>query len=372
MSSTNATVSHNAECVGALSAALAREGLDALLVTRNANQRFLEGYTGTECYLLASAVGSWLVADSRYTEQAAGECRRAKVVQHRDPCPPYDEVIAKLASEAGFRRIGFEKTQVSFAQYDAIKAKLDALGGVSFIPTDGIVERMRMRKSAAEIELVRRACAAADAALEGMLGSLREGMSELELARELEARMVDAGADGPGFETIAAFGARASQPHAVPSAKVALKRGDFILLDFGALVEGYRSDITRTVLFGRASEEQRKAYAAVLEAQQRGVAAMVAGASGKEPDAIARKAVAAAGYPEFGYGVGHGVGLEIHELPFMSRRCEESLADGMIITCEPGVYLPGWGGVRIEDTVLIAGTEPERLTRFPKDKLIEV
>ncbi|HOX32375.1 MAG TPA: Xaa-Pro peptidase family protein [Spirochaetales bacterium] len=357
---------------GRFRASLAEAGLDALLVTRDANQRWLEGWTGTECYLLASAAGSWLVADSRYTEQAAEECRSAKVVQHRDPCPPYDEVIARLAAEAGFRRIGFEKTQLSFAQYDAIRTQLGKAGGAALVPTDGIVEKLRMEKSPSEIDCLRRACTAADRALELTLKDLREGMSELELARELESRMADAGADGPGFETIAAFGKRPSMPHAVPSAQVKLAKGDFILLDFGALAGGYRSDITRTVVFGKASAEQKNVYAAVLASQLASVEAMAVGASGKVPDAVARERIAAAGYPVFGYGVGHGVGLEIHELPFMSKRCEEVLAAGMVITNEPGIYVPGWGGVRIEDSVLVRPEGPECLTRFPKDRLLEL
>jgi Xaa-Pro aminopeptidase len=352
--------------------AIAEAGLDALLITRDANQRFLEGYTGSECYLLASRAGSWLVADSRYTEQASGECATAKVVQHRDPCPPYDEVIASLVSEAGFTTVGFEKTQLSFAQYEAIEAQLDKVGGIRLVPTEGIVEKLRMVKSAAELARLRRACELTDRALEAMLGKVREGMSELEFARELEACIVDAGGDAPGFQTIAAFGARPSLPHAVPRSDSRLKRGDFILLDFGVLVEGYRSDITRTLVFGRADAEQKKVYQTVLESQRLGVEAMVAGASGKVPDAAARERIRASGYPEFGYGVGHGVGLEIHELPFMSRRCAETLASGMVITCEPGIYIPGWGGVRIEDSVLIREEGPECLTRFPKDRLLEI
>ena len=356
----------------AFAEALGESRLDALLVTRDANQRFLEGYTGTECYLLASASASWLVADSRYTEQGAEECRSAKVVQHRDPCPPYEEVLASLIAAAGLQRVGFEKTRLSYAQFEAIRAGVEALGCVELVPTEGIVERLRMVKSPGEIALIRAACAAADRALEGALGSLREGMTELELAREIESRMVGAGADGPSFETIAAFGKRPSQPHAVPSSKVRLAPGDFILMDFGALVEGFRSDITRTVVFGKASAEQKKVYAAVLDSQLRSVESMVAGASGKTPDAIARERIRASGYAEFSYGVGHGVGLEIHELPFMSRRCGETLAAGMVITCEPGIYIPGWGGVRIEDSVLIREGGAECLTAFPKDHLLEI
>ncbi len=364
-------IPYRPELAQALAMSLDEASLDALLVTSDANQRFLEGYTGAECYLLASGPGSWLVADSRYTEQARGECGRARIVQHRDPCPPYDEVIAGLAAEAGFRRVGFEKARLSYAQYEALRAQAEGRG-IELVPTEGIVERLRAVKTADEISLIRRACEIADRALEASLGELREGISELEFARLLEASMFAAGAEGPGFDTIAAFGARPALPHAVPRTDSRLEKGDFVLLDFGALVGGYHSDITRTLVFGKASAEQRKVYAAVLESQALGVEAMVAGASGKAPDAVARGSIAASGYPEFGYGVGHGVGLEIHELPFMSRRCAETLAPGMAITCEPGIYLPGWGGVRIEDTVLIREGGPERLTRFPKGALLEL
>ncbi|HNX31265.1 MAG TPA: Xaa-Pro peptidase family protein [Holophaga sp.] len=353
-----------------LDSALAAAGLDALLVTRDANQRYLEGYTGSECYLLAGRSGRWLIADSRYTEQAGQECRTAKVVQHRDPFPPYGEVVAALAREHGLKAIGFEKATLTYAQYEAISAGLGQ--GASFVPTEGIVERLRTVKGPEEIARIRKACAIADQALEAALKVVQEGMSEAEFSRELEHCLVQAGADGVAFPTIAAFGAHASQPHAVPGTETRLRRGDFILVDYGALHQGYRSDTTRTFILGKADARQREAYAAVLESQLRGIAATRPGASGREPDAASREYVRGCGFPEFGYGVGHGVGLEIHELPFMSRKCEDTLVPGTVVTVEPGVYLPGWGGIRIEDTVLVTEDGRECLTRFPKDRLIEL
>jgi Xaa-Pro aminopeptidase len=353
-----------------LKSALGNANLDALLVTRDANQRYLEGYTGSDCYLLVSRTARWLIADSRYTEQAGTECRTATVVQHRDPCPPYAEVIAALAREHKLATIGFEKAVLSYGQYEAIVAELGQLAG--FLPTEGIVERLRMVKQAVEITKIRTACAIADLALEGLLASIREGVSEQELARQLEDQLVKAGADGVAFPTIAAFGARSSQPHAVPSPDVRLKRGDFILLDFGARHQGYRSDTTRTFVLGRADDRQKSAYAAVLESQLKGIAATMPGSSGRDPDLASRDHTRSLGFPEFGYGVGHGVGLEIHELPFLSKKCEEVLAPGMVVTVEPGIYLPGWGGIRIEDTVLVGASGPECLTRFPKDTLLEL
>jgi len=357
---------------GPLELALGQAGLDALLVTRDANQRYLEGYTGSDCYLLVSPAGRWLVADSRYTEQAGQECRTAKVVQHRDPFPPYAEVIAALARDHGLRRVGFEKAVLTFGQYECLSKAITSPGGIDFLPTEGIVERLRMVKQLPEVERIRTACAIADRALDGVLGKIREGMTELELARELEAQLGKAGADGPAFPTIAAFGARASQPHAVPSAEVRLRPGDFILLDFGALHQGYRSDTTRTFVLGKASDRQRTAYAAVLASQRKGIEAARVGASGKAPDAASRTHLVAQGFPEFAAGVGHGVGLEVHELPFLSRTCELALEAGMVVTVEPGVYLPGWGGIRIEDTILVGESGPECLTRFPKAALHEL
>jgi Xaa-Pro aminopeptidase len=352
-----------------LAAALSDRGLDALIVTRDANQRYLEGFTGSECYLLSSGRKSWLVADSRYTEQGAKECRRATVVQHRSPCPPYNEVIASIAAKEGLQRIGFEKEHLTYGQYETLKQNATAY---ELLPSEGPVEDLRLIKSPDEIGKLRKACAIADAALEALLPRIHEGMSELALARELESLMFAAGAEGISFETIAAFGAHSSMPHAVPSATTLLKRGDFILLDFGALYAGYHSDITRTLVFGAANARQKEIYAATLDAQLAGFEAMLPGASGKAIDELVRGRIAAAGLPEYSHGLGHGVGLEIHERPFMGRLCKESLAASMVVTCEPGIYVPGEGGVRVEDSVLVTTNGPEALTRFPKDRLIEV
>jgi Xaa-Pro aminopeptidase len=354
-----------------LEAELKARGLDALIVTRDANQRFLEGYTGSDCYLLASGQASWLVADSRYTEQAERECRRARVAPHRDPHPPYAEVLARLASSAGFGRVGFEAACLSYAQYAALMAAFE--GGPELVPTESVVEKLRMVKEGGALELIERACAIADRALEAVLSEIREGVSELDVDRELEYRIRQLGGERSGFETIVAFGARSSQPHAVPSAEAKLAEGDLVLIDYGVLLGGYRSDTTRTFVLGRSSARQREVYGLVLESQRRGIEAMVAGASGAEPDAVARGYLAercAEGV--FSYGLGHGVGLEIHEEPFMSRRCEIILEGGMVVTCEPGLYLPGWGGVRIEDSVLIGEGGPRCLTSFPKESLIEL
>lgn len=350
---------------------LAEAGLDALLVARDANQRFLEGFTGTECYLLASPRGRWLIADPRYSEQAALECRTAGTVNHRDPFPPYAEVIATLAREHGLGRIGFEKATLTYGQYEAIAEELGKQESTRFLPTEGLVERLRQVKTTSEIETLRAACRIADRALEATLEVIREGMSELELARNLDHQLVQAGAEGVSFPSIVAFGAHASQPHAVPGPKP-LQPGDLVLIDYGALHQGYHSDTSRTLVFGRTTPRQRETYAAVLAAQLKGIAAIRPGIQGREVDAAARDHLVGAGFPEFNHGVGHGVGLEIHEMPLMNRKSEEPLQAGMVITVEPGVYLPGWGGIRIEDTVLVSERGPECLTHFPKDTLIEI
>lgn len=354
-----------------LAAALKEAKLDAIIVSRDANQRYLEGFTGSECYLLSSGDKSWLIADSRYTEQSEAECRRAKTVQHRNPCPPYDEVIAKLALENGFKKIGFEKDHLTYGQYEILRDTAAKQKAYELVPTDSIVENLRLIKSADEIAKLRRAAEISDAALKDLLPKIHEGMSELTMARELESLMVAHGAAGPSFETIAAFGAHSSMPHAVPSADTKLKKGDFILLDFGALYEGYHADITRTFVFGRATERQKKIYSTTLAAQLAGLKEMVPGGDGKQIDVDERAIIAKEGLPEYSHGLGHGTGLEIHERPFMGRNCKDRLAAGMVVTDEPGVYVPGEGGVRIEDSVYISEKGPEPLNKFPKE-LIEI
>ena len=359
--------------VEALKARMRESGLDAMLFTKDANQRYFEGYTGSDCYLLITEEKNYIFADSRYTEQAADECATAKVVPHRDSFPSYFEGIAALCKEHGVRRLGFESASLTYDQYSKVNG---ALRNIDFIAAESMGESVRMVKSAEEISKIERACDIADRALERLLPSLVPGVSELEAARELEYWMAKEGSENISFPTIIAFGARTSLPHAIPQRDVFLKKGNLILIDYGACFGGYHSDTTRTFVCGEATAEQRERYAVVLEAHKRGAALLLAGNKGSVPHEAALSVMEEAGYPKgkggFMHGLGHGVGLEIHELPFMRGDCATVFEPGHVITVEPGLYIEGWGGIRIEDTVHVTEGSPRSLIHFPKDHLIEL
>ena len=342
------------------------QGLDALFITNPANQRYLEGFTGGDCFMLATANKNFLIADNRYVEMAQTECRGAEVVPHRAPNPPLPEVVARLAGDNGLRRIGFEKDRLVWSLYDDI-AKAIAGTGAELVPTSSLVEGIRAKKSSAEAESIEAACGIADKALESVLSVVKEGISELDLKIELDYRMRTGGAEDAGFDTMVLFGARPSQPHANSRRDVRLKPGDFILIDFGACLDGYRSDTTRTFVFGHADAEQKRAYNAVLRSQEASLEAVSPGANGRDINNIALEIIREEGFPAFEYGIGHGVGMEIHEEPFMRQNTDVFLETGMVVTIEPGSYKPGWGGIRIEDTVLVTADGHKTLTRFPKE-----
>ena len=341
------------------------QGLDGLFITNPANQRYIEGFTGGDCFMLVTAKRNFLIADNRYVEMAQAECRSAEVVPHRAPHPPLREVVARLAGDNGLRRIGFEKDRLVWSLYDDI-AKAIADTRAELVPAPSLVEGIRARKSPAEAESIETACGIADRALEDVLSVVREGISELDLKIELDYRMRTGGAEDAAFDTMVLFGARPSQPHANSRRDVRLKPGDFILIDFGACLDGYKSDTTRTFVFGHADEEQKRAYNAVLRSQEASLEAVSPGANGRKINDLALGIIKGEGLPAFEYGIGHGVGLEIHEEPFMRQKEDVFLEAGMVVTIEPGSYKPHWGGVRIEDTVLVTSDGHKTLTRFPK------
>lgn len=345
-------------------------GLDALLITKRANQRYLEGFTGDECFLLASGRENFIIADSRYTEMAENECRTAHIRPHRSPFPPLGEVMAGIAAEMGWRRIGFEGDHIKWGLHEEISDVLTK-AGVEFVPGDASTERLRAVKDDAEIRETEAACGIADRALEALLPMIRPGVSELDMVVELDYRLKKEGADDVSFDTIVLFGARSSQPHATPSRDAKLTAGDFVLIDYGAARNGYRSDTTRTFVCGRASDEQRRAYETLLRAQRECVAMIAPGANGRDVTERAITRITDAGFPAFSHGLGHGVGLEIHELPTLRQSADSILEPGMILTVEPGTYRPGWGGIRIEDTVLVTDEGHRVLTHFKKE-LIEL
>ena len=342
-----------------------------MLVTDLVNVRYLSGFTGSNAALLVFADDREpvLATDGRYRTQAAQQAPDLEVAIER-ACGRH---LAGRAASAGVRRLGFESHVVTVDGFDALAR--DA-GSAELVRASGTVEALREIKDDGELALLRLACEAADAALTDLLqrGGLRPGRTEREVGRELEALMLDHGADGVSFETIVAAGTNSAIPHHRPTDAV-LADGDFVKLDFGALVGGYHSDTTRTFVLGRAADWQREIYQLVAAAQQAGRDALQPGAELADIDAAARRVIADAGHGEhFGHGLGHGVGLQVHEAPAINASGAGTLLAGSVVTVEPGVYLPDRGGVRIEDTLVVAdensGHAPELLTRFPKELAI--
>lgn len=353
---------------GRLRERLAAADLDAMLVTDLVNVRYLSGFTGSNAALLIRADDDTpvLATDGRYRTQAARQAPDAEIVIER-ACGPY---LARRAAADGVKRLGFESHVVTV---DAHARLLDAAGeGTELVRAAGTVEALREVKDAGEVAILRLACEAADAALRDLIdcGGLRPGRTEKEVRRELEALMLDHGADGPSFETIVATGANSAIPHHRPTDAV-LAAGDFVKIDFGALVAGYHSDMTRTFVLGPAADWQREIYELVATAQRAGREALAPGVALKDVDAASRQVIVDAGYGDnFGHGLGHGVGLQIHEAPGINSAAAGTLLAGSAVTVEPGVYLPDRGGVRIEDTLVVGDGTPDLLTRFPKELAI--
>jgi Xaa-Pro aminopeptidase len=342
--------------------------LDALLVSDLSNVRYLSGFSGSNAALLVYADGrpAVLATDGRYRAQAARQAPDLDVAIER-ACGRH---LARQAADGDIGRLGFEGHVLTVDAFDVLTAALRD-DRTELVRASGTVEVLREIKDDGEIALLRLACEAADAALSSLIerGGLRPGRTEKQVRNELEALMLEHGADGPSFETIVATGANSAIPHHRPTDAV-LTAGDFVKIDFGALVGGYHSDMTRTFVLDRAAGWQREIYELVAAAQQAGRAALAPGAGLAAVDAAARNVIVDAGYGEtFSHGLGHGVGLQIHEAPGINATAAGTLLAGSAVTVEPGVYLPDRGGVRIEDTLVVSGEErtPELLTRFPKE-----
>ena len=339
-------------------------GAEAALVTRLVNVRYLTGFTGSNAALLVTQDGALLATDGRYTTQASTQAPELEQVVDR-------ECARALVARAGTDRVG----PLAFEAHDVtveLHAELSGLPGAPDLrPLGHAVEELRTVKDEDELALLREACAISDRALAETLGGVAPGQTEREVARSLEAAMVELGADGPAFDTIVASGPNSAVPHHRPTERE-IVRGDLLKIDFGARYGGYHADCTRTVVVGREPEGwQREIYDVVRAAQRAGRHALAVGADIREVDATARRVVVDAGYGEaFPHGLGHGVGLEIHEAPLLGYAATGRLAARTPVTVEPGVYLPGRGGVRIEDTLVVGDGEPELLTTTPKDLLV--
>lgn len=351
--------------VAKLREAIAGTEGQALLVTNPVNRRYLTGFTGSSGVALIAADQAAFLTDFRYTEQAAEQAQGFRIEKHG---PDVNEAVAKLLEEWNVRTLLFEERHVTYAAYKAMEK---AFGSVRLLPSEDIAEKLRAFKDDAELTIIRDAAKLADRAFEHILGFIKPGVRERAVALELEMFMRSQGATGSSFDTIVASGVRSALPHGVASDKP-IESGDFVTLDFGAYYNGYCSDLTRTVVVGKANEKQKEIYGIVLEAQLHALERLRPGMTGKEADALTRDIITRYGYGEyFGHGTGHGIGLEIHEAPRLSLAADRVLSPGMVVTVEPGIYLPGFGGVRIEDDVAIADNGIEILTGSPK-QLIEL
>jgi Xaa-Pro aminopeptidase len=343
---------------------LKEKELDAMLVIGAENRRYLSGFTGSAGTLVITEDKAVLLTDFRYIEQATAQAPEFEVRRYND----YLETLEAVFDECGCHRVGFESDIVTYSQYSKWQERL---GKVEWQATSGLVEKLRMVKSESEIANIKKAAAIADSAWEEILPYMRPGATEKELALKLEFLMRSKGADGLAFEIILAGGPNGALPHAV-SGDRPLESGDLVVMDFGARYAGYCSDMTRTVVIGKACQKSRALYNIVLEAQLAAVNAIKPGKTGTEIDNIAREIITNAGYGEqFGHGLGHGVGLAVHEQPRLSPKADNVLQPGMIVTVEPGIYLPGFGGVRIEDLVVVTEAGCRILTQSTKE-LVEL
>ena len=349
--------------LSALRDALARADLDAVLVTSLPNVRYLTGFSGSNALLAVTAKDCVLLTDFRYATQVAEEIGSSASLRI-ESTNLWTGLWAQLATLTSVKRIGFESMHLLHRDFSRL---LEQGARWSWRPTTDLVEQLRSVKDSGELAHLERAVAVAETALRHTVPMLRAGLTEMAVAGILERHLRDAGSEAFPFPSIVASGPRSALPHARAGDRV-LETGDFVLLDFGAVTAGYCSDITRTFVLGRASDEQREVYDIVREANLRASGAIRVGMTGMAADAVARDYIDARGFGEaFGHSLGHGIGLEVHEAPRLNRIVESPLAAGTVVTIEPGIYRAGWGGVRIEDDVYLSDAGPRVLTGFPRE-----
>jgi len=353
--------------LAALADGITKALMDGLLVSGAANVRYLSGFSGSSALLFVTARETLLITDFRYQTQAADEVGDlARVII--EPQSLWSGLWQQLAQLSYVEVAGFESAHLLHRDFQRL---LEAGSRYQWRPTLDLVESLRERKDDGEVAHIRDAVTAAEEALEVTLTHIRVGMSELAVAGALESALRQSGSDGFPFPSIVASGANAALPHARPTER-RLSSGDLLLIDFGARVGGYCSDITRTFVMGRASSEQREIYEVVRLANERAVNAVRPGMSGRDADGVARGYIQDRGFGElFGHSLGHGIGLEVHEAPRLAKTADSLLVEGAVVTVEPGIYRPGWGGVRIEDDVHLGAGGAQVLTRFPRE-LIEL
>jgi Xaa-Pro aminopeptidase len=359
--------------------ACARANVDALVVTSRSNILYLTNFTGSSAILVVTPDRVQFMTDFRYVTAVEG------LQQSSSACPDlfltvidgtYDAALAKLLTSLGLSRVAFEAAHVTVSRYNWLNATLaHASGAPQLVPLEQTIERIRLRKDDYELSMLRESARRLSEVATGVFSEVRAGRSERDVAMAIDARILAAGFERAAFDTIVASGPNSALPHAHPGERI-LSENDLVVLDFGGVYRSYCSDLTRTVALGRASARAREVHAAVLEAHDSAIQTVAPGRSRFAIDAAARNLLAARGLGEaFGHGTGHGLGIDIHEDPKVTRRTGEAAVDdelvdaGMVFTIEPGAYLPGWGGVRIEDDVLVTQHGVEMLTSVTTDLL---
>jgi Xaa-Pro aminopeptidase len=347
----------------ALARAIEPAGVDAFLVSTTTNVRYLTGFTGDDSLLLLVGARAILVSDGRFTTQILQECPDIEVRIR----PVGTKVLAEAARAIellGVRRLAFESTAMSVAEFEALK---EAIPTVELVGVQGRVEGLRIVKDEAEVDAIREAIRFAERAFAMLRAGLRVDETEKDTADALENYLRRCGASGASFPPIVAVGPRAALPHARPTANTRIGDADFVLVDWGATGRPYKSDLTRVLVTGKVTSQFEKVYRTVLEAQERGIAAVRPGVAARDVDAEARSVIEEAGFGRFfEHGLGHGLGMDIHEAPRLHKDSDVTLQPGMVVTVEPGIYLPEWGGIRIEDDVLVTDDGCEVLTHVPK------
>ncbi len=342
--------------------AVKRAGADALLVTDFRNVTYLTGFTGDDSYLLLREDGETLLSDGRYTTQLGDECPGLDI-DIRGPSVKMLDAASKLVRQSVSGKLAIEADSMTVSLRDQLAEKLPT---VEMVATSGLVAGLRLRKDREEVRRIRQAIACAETAFAAVCDALTPEMTEKDVADELDHTMRRMGAQCASFPPIVAVGPRSALPHAPPTSRRIGESG-FVLIDWGARDDLYVSDLTRVVIHGKLSAKLRKVYSVVLEAQTRAIEAIGPGVAAKEVDAVARSVITNAGFGRrFNHGLGHGIGLDVHEAPRLSSTSDTVLQPGMVVTVEPGIYLPGWGGVRLEDDVLVTRDGFEVLTTVPK------
>ncbi|WP_138225474.1 M24 family metallopeptidase [Paenibacillus algicola] len=337
------------------------KGLQALLVSSAVNRRYLTGFTGSAGYVLITKEHSYLLTDFRYMTQAPQQAPGYEVIEHGAKVM---ETVKELLAQESVTSLGFEQDHVTYSVYMTYAEQLKP---VTLTPVSGMVEQLRIIKDSDELKVMQQAADLADETFQYVLGIVQSGKSESEIDLSMEMFMRERGATSSSFDTIVASGVRSALPHGVASDKI-IGSNELITFDFGALLNGYCSDLTRTIAVGKPDPKLKEIYDIVLQAQLHTLEHIKAGMTGREADALARDIITRYGYGEyFGHSTGHGLGMEVHEMPRLSKLSDDVLMPGMVVTVEPGIYIPGLGGVRIEDDIVIQESGIHILTSSPKD-----